>query len=419
MTRADELNWQGMGTARMDIESFSSAQGEVISSYIPYFQEIGRFFWSWSPKNQPKNPTEKILLEPQLAINEMMKNLFIEFDLNDIQHFRKVWFKPTPETQFRGLFGIHDFTKKRPFVILRMGIHGNVDELIAERFLARLIYEDLDSNLLVIESLTSHAFLSKNKNISFGGIDEGIQTFLALHELTESKFNPLISEIHLAALSMGGHGAFVTAMLDQENGHKIKAIVNFCPLINLQETFDFHAGNSFSNVLIDAWNVRRLKAIFEIYQGEPTIAGWWKSVFDFKPRFTPAILALLNRDRKKPLVSTELVDKLIPNMKWPKGFEEHLKNSKTFFELNNFWPYYQGVKTPMMVYTTPNDPLVINKLNSERIFKGVQPGDFSTLKFKRLEHGIHCGLSSVYTWEYIVKLMREGLEIPEAPSPTK
>ena len=416
MTRADETTplsaWSDGGTARMQIEGYSSAQGEVISSYIPYFQEIGRFFWSWDPKKEPKKPSDKILLEPGFSVNQLMRNLFVEFDLHDTTHFRKVWFKPTAETQFRGLLGVHDFVKKRPMIILRMGIHGNVDEMIAERFLAKLIYEELDANFLVLESLTSHAFLSKNKNISFGGVDEGLQTFLALQELQHSTLNKLSSSFHIVALSMGGHGTFVTALLDEQNGHAIKSIVNFCPLINLQDNIEFHAGNGFANVLVDAWNVRRLRAIFEIYHGEPNLDGWWKSIFDFKPRFTPALLNLLNRDRAKPLLSFAKMNELVPGMKWPTPFADHIQNSKTFFELNNFWPYYQGVRTPIMIYTTPKDPLVINELNSERIFDGRQPGDFKSVKYKRLDHGVHCGLSSVYRWEYIAQLLRDGLLLP-------
>jgi hypothetical protein len=416
MTRADEprqlVSWSSLGTARMQIESYSSAQGEVISSYIPYFQDIGRLFWSWDPKKQPKNASGDILLERGFSVNEMMKNLFVEFNLHDTAHFRKVWFKPTAEIQFRGLLGIHDFEKKRPLIILRMGIHGNVDEMIAERFLAKLIYEELDANFLVLESLTSHAFLSKNKNISFGGVDEGLQTFVAMHELVRSELKHVVSSMHLVALSMGSHGSFVTALLDQSNGQKIKSVVNFCPLINLQENMEFHAGNGFANVLVDAWNVRRLRAIFEIYQNEPGITGWWKSIFDLKPRFTPSLISILNRDRKEPLLKVSDVNSLVPEMKWPRGFEAHLQNSKSFFELNNYWSLYQGVKTPVMIYTTPKDPLVINQLNAERIFDGRQPGDFSSLKYKRLDHGVHCGLPAVYRWEYIAKLLREGLQLP-------
>lgn len=416
MTRADEvtgkISWSTLKSDYIDIEDYSSAQGEVISSYIPFFKEVGQELWGWDPVKELKNTTDSVFIEPRLSsATELMKSLFVEFDVTDTRHFRKVWFKPTSETKFRGLFGFHDFSKKRPFIILRLGIHGNVDELIAERFLVKIIYEELDANFLVIESLTSHAFLAKNKNISLGGVDEGFQTFLALNEITKSDLNPLIKSIHLVSLSMGSHGTFVTAMLDQQNGHKISSILNFCPLINLKETFEYHnkPKSNVQNALVDLWNARRLKSVFDIYSQEPSLQDWWKTIFDFKPRFTQAVLELLNRDRKQPLVSTKQVERLVAGMKWPAGLEKHLNNSPDIFALNNFWKFYQGIKTPMMIYTTPKDPLVLNELNAELIFSGKQVGDFSNLKYQRLERGTHCGLAPVYKWDYIVKLVKDGL----------
>ncbi|MEQ1723376.1 MAG: hypothetical protein ABL930_09390 [Pseudobdellovibrio sp.] len=409
---ASELSWKTLASDKISIEEYSSAQGEVISSYIPFFQEIGKTFWSWDPKKEPKNASGNVYLEPQLPLNELMHNLFIEFDVSNTNNFRKVWFKLSPHLQVRGLFGIHDFTKKRPFIILRMGIHGNVDELIAEKFLFKLLYEDLGANVLLLESLTSHAFLSKNKNISFGGIDEGLQTFLVLNEIGKNEFTKkLISTTHLIGLSMGSHGTFVTAMLDQANAHKINSIVNFCPLINLQQTFETHnlPESNFKNAMADVWNVRRLHKVFDLYPQNAELNNWWKTLFDFKPRFTNEILNTFALERKKPLISTAEVESAVIKMKWPEGLKNHLENSKSFYELNNFWKLYNNIKTPMTIYTTPNDPLVMNKLNSELIFRAQQPGDFMEMKYLRLEKGIHCGLAPVYQWDYIVNLVRQGL----------
>lgn len=407
-----EHKWEMLNSPGLEIEQTSSAQGEVISSYIPFFKEIGQILWGWDPSKELKNTTESIYIEPRPSkFKELMRSLFVEFDVSNTANFRKVWFSPGSDVKFRGLFGFHDFVNKRPFIILRLGIHGNVDELIAERFLLKLIYDDLDANVLVIESLTSHAFLSRNKNISLGGVDEGIQTFLAINEVTNSKIAPLISAIHIVSLSMGAHGTFVTAMLDQKNGQKITSILNFCPLINLKETFDYHnkPESNLQNGLVDLWNVRRLKAVFDIYPDEPALREWWQTIFDLKPRFTLNVLGLVNRDRKQPLVSVEQIEKSVTNMKWPEGLREHFKNSSGVFDLNNFWKLYKGVKTPMMIYTTPEDPLVLNELNSELIFRGKQEGDFSHLKFHRLERGTHCGLAPVYRWDHVVKLVKEGL----------
>lgn len=411
MTQADELSWGSFSSEQMQVLDDSSAQGEVISSPIPLFKEFGQFFWHWDPKKELKKTSDPIYREPQLEMNEVMQNLFVDFDLSDTAHFRKTWFRPTADVKFRGLFGIHDFSKKRPLIIIRMGIHGNLDEITAERFLARIAYDDLDANILILESLTSHAFLTQNKNISFGGVDEGILTFLALNQIEKTPLANLIQSYHLLAVSLGGQGTFVTALLDQSNGHKIKSIVDFCPLINLQSTFEFHSQTSFKNALADFWNAGRLSSLVERYKDEASVQARWKTWFDFKPRFTVAILDLLNRDNLQPLVKVSEINKLIPQMKWPKGFKEHLENSKNFYELLDFWPYYQGVTTPMTIYTTPKDPLVVNELNSEMIFSGQQAGDFSNLKYYRLEKGIHCGISSVYQWDYIVKLIKEGLEL--------
>lgn len=412
----------------MNIEPYSSAQGEVISSYIPYFKEVGHFFWGWNPNKEPsqdlknestQEPKNQTIESPALifrdpapsGMNELMTNLFVDFEVSDANHFRKVWFTPTPELKFRGLFGIHDFNKKRPLIIVRMGIHGNVDELVAERFLAKLIYEDLDANFLLLESLTSHAFLSSNKKISFGGVDEGLQTFIVLNEIEKSELTQIISSRHLLSISMGSQGTFVTALLDQKNGQKINSILNFCPLINLQSTFESGLQTSFKNAIIDLWNSRRLKAVQNVYPEEEGFHEWWKTLFDFKPRFTSTLLNRLNQDRKHPLVLPSELEKLIPGMNWPEGLKEHLENSTSFFDLNSFWPFYQGVKIPIMVYTTPKDPIVFNNLNSELIFRNQQKGDFTSLKYHRLERGVHCGLPAVYQWSYIVKLVKDGLEL--------
>ena len=413
-TTAFGTDWNTLKTGSVIIEDFSSAQGEVISSYIPFFKELGQHLWGWDPAKELKNTTDSVYIEPRPSkFSELMQSLFVQFDVSDTGHFRKVWFSPTANTKFRGLFGIHDFTKKRPFIIIRLGIHGNVDELIAERFLLRIIYENLDANVLVLESLSSHAFLESNKNISLGGADEGLQTFLALNEIDRPPFNFLISDVHLVSLSMGAHGTFVTAMLDQQNSKRIKSVLNFCPLINLKETFDHHnrPDSNLQNALVDLWNVRRLKALFGIYGHEPELNSWWKTALDLKPRFTPHVLELLNRDRKVPLVTVAELEKKIPGMKWPEGLREHFLHSDGVFDLNNFWPFYKNINIPMMIYTTPNDPLVLNELNSEQIFRGRQPGDFKLLKYHRLERGTHCGLAPVYQWDYIVKLVKEGLDL--------
>ncbi len=428
LTRADrdssgpvssvDVEWQKLKSAQIEIQAFASGQGEVLSSYPTFLQDLMRGIWGWKPEKQlKKSPTttaEKIIERiPESYLQEVMQNLAIDFDLSDPTHFRKVWFHLKPGLKVRGLFGIHDFQKKRPLVIIRMGIHGNVDEVLSERFLAGVVYEDLDANFLILESLTSYAFVSENNEISIGGIDEGLQTFLILNELAnpQSPFAKLISQVHLLGLSMGGQGTFVTALLDQQNGRKIKSILNFCPLINLEKTFLAHSSSGLRPALIDLWNARRMNTLFDRYPKEIESSQWWKTLLDLKPRFTPVMLDILNQNRRQPLISVEEIESQVSGMKWPKGFAEHLNNSKTFYDLNNFWPLYQGVKTPISLIATPHDPLVINEFNSELIMSKKQPGDFTSVKYEIYDRGIHCGFGPVYQWDYIVDIVKKGLGI--------
>ena len=89
-----------------------------------------------------------------------------------------------------------------------MGIHGNVDELFAERFIAKAIYEDLDINFLVLENLTSHGYLATENPITFGGVDEGLHTYYILQQLQSSKFKSIISEIHLLGVSLWNNSLY-------------------------------------------------------------------------------------------------------------------------------------------------------------------------------------------------------------------
>lgn len=411
LTQADELNWQVLKTEKVEVQDYSSGQGEVISSYPPFLQGLFRRVINWDPRKELKKSPTPASAEYKVSLTELFRNLSVDFDLSDTQHFRKAWFHLTPTLKVRGLFGIHDFQKSRPLVILRMGIHGNVDELFAERFIAKAIYEDLDMNFLILENLTSHAFFSENKEISIGGVEEGLHTFLIMNYLTDSHsaFNPLINEVYLVGVSLGAQGTFVTALMDSVNRQRIKSVLDMCPLINLKDTFDFHAQPGFKNAIVDLWNYHRMKILNKRFEKQLADVPLYKIPFDQKPRFVPRLMQILESERAKPLLTAAEIQGQVSNLTWPKGFYELLTNSKSFYELNDFWKFYQGVKIPFLVYTTPTDPLVVNELNGELIFSGKQSGDFKSLKFKRLDRGLHCGLAPVFSWDQVVSMIKDGL----------
>ncbi|MFZ3230769.1 MAG: hypothetical protein WA160_11235 [Pseudobdellovibrio sp.] len=431
------IEWQRFQSENIKIQDTSSGEGDVRSTYPLFMQTIYTRLLDWEPRVKSVTAQDEELCRLSFSssslkervlelgqfqkekadcvyrkdaasastVRKLFQALSVNFDVSDSTHFRKVIFQlPAKNGQAifaRGLFGFHDDKKARPLMILRLGVHGNIDELLAERFIAKAAYEDFDFNFLVLENLTSHGYLSQDNPITFAGIEEGLHTFYILKQLKEENaaLSALITKIHLIGISLGGHGIFVTTTLDEKNNKYLSSASAYCPMINLKETMDSHSNEGAAEAGIDLWNHLRLAAIpnriLELNHTE-----WWKTAFDFQPRFMPAILDYLAARQFAPSI------KLPENIKWPKGFKQHLENSKSFFELNNFWPYYENKITPFLIVTTPNDPLVPLDSNSNLIVQKKQPGVFSKTQILQLDRSIHCALPTEYQWSFVIDLMK-------------
>jgi hypothetical protein len=399
----------------------SWANEESLSSYPPVIYNIMAGISKWAPSpgvtanckltfSSKQLIPENCLADYKLGLLDRFKsNLLFDYDISDHSKFQKIIIEPKSGLKIRGLLALHKGQKK-PLVIFRMGIHGNIDEFLAERFLFKLIHQDLGYHVLVLESLTSHGFLKLNDLITVGGFEEGLHTFYVIQKILSHQFNWAddVTEIHLAGVSMSGSGLFLAAYLDEQNQHKIKSVQAFCPLINLQKTFEYHSRPGWFSVFFDLWNSRRLKLL---YKKNPELdkISLWPELFDQKPRFTPAAFAWLNQKSAQPLLDLKTFKTQFPEIKFPADFVKHIENSKTLYELNNFWPVFKNQKTPIQVYYTPNDPAVVNFLNTDLILSGKQPGDFTKTKFTELQ-GVHCALASEYQWPFLVEMVRRGLQ---------
>ena len=349
-----------------------------------------------------------------------LSKMYVDFDLHDQTKFQRIQFEPQPGLKIRGLLGLqteNGVAAKKPLVIVRMGIYGNIDEILAERFLARIAYQDLGYHLLVVESLTSHGYLMLNDEYSLGGVEEGLHTFYILNLLTHNKlaWAKDVSDIYLLGISLSGPGVFITNYLDENSLIKnkkkkpnLKAIELFCPLVNMDETYNELSKPGLFTAIADIWNRKRLLAL-RLRDQKLEDLQWWKTIFDLTPRFMPLALSDLNLKRGKPVFNLENF-KEFPDLKLPQEFMDHIAKSKTLFELNQFWSFYKNEQTPIHIYLTPEDPLVMNNLNSDLIRSHKQPGIFNKVTFTDLK-GMHCTLASEYQWPFLVELVRRGFEI--------
>jgi hypothetical protein len=404
--------------------AFSQVPNPNLSSYPQIILDIMNMTPRWKAPEETTpeclNSLKELQLKPDLCrnrgkldpINSFRSKLFFDFDAEGKYGFKNIDFQQTPTLKVRGLMGLHEKTidqPKRPLVIFRMGIHGNRDEFMAERFMIKILFQDLGYHVLMLESLTSHGFVMANEKISFGGLEEGLQTFYVLNQIYNKEFNWVdqISEIHMMALSMGGEGAFLTTYLDEQTIHQIKSVQVFCPLINLEKTYAHHSQPGLVNAFGDFWNSLRLKA-FTARTPELQHLGLWKMIFDWTPRFSGRVIEIINEQIRGPLLSVSDIEKKFPYLKIPKDFKERLANSNNFYERNNFWPVFKNEKTPIEVVVTPNDLMAINQLNSDLIRNHQQPGTFNKVSFVDLD-GFHCALAEEYQWPFLVELVRRGM----------
>ncbi len=351
------------------------------------------------------NPAKCELPEKLSIFDSSKSKLWIDFAMSDKKQFQKIQIQLQPNLKIRGLLGLQQGIK--PLVIIRLGIHGNIDEVFAERFLAKIAFENLGYNILVLENLTSHGHLSTNTDYSFGGIEEGLQTYFILQMIREKKFSwsPHISEIHLIGVSLGAHGAFVTQYLDEQSQKKpiLSSVQLFCPVVNLEKNFSRLSNTGLFQVGVDVWNRIRIPKL-----AEKINYNVWPMVFDFKPQFLPSILKKMNKEKSKPILEFKTFQIEFPDLKLPEKFISHVNNSKTFFELNDFWSFYENKNTPITIYTTPDDPAVANDINTEMIRSKKQPGNFQNTQFIDLK-GLHCGLASEYQWPFLVEMLKRGM----------
>lgn len=413
---------------------------EVISSYPDTVLWMMSLFSRWAPSTQSSKECDQNLasggMDPELCrlnldlgpLDRIRSQIFFDYDVSDQKKFVRFTEQLNSLVTIRGLAAIH-FGEKRPLAILRMGVHGNRDEVLAERFILKLLFEDLKMHVIMIENLTSHSYLSMNERVSFGGVEEGMHSFLILKRMQNGTFlnaaasrvdsaaelkedfawKEMVSSYHMVGLSLGGLGTFFTTWLDEQSGATLKSTLQFCPLVNLKENFENLSRPTFFNTFVDIWNWRRLTALRSRIENYSTWNVLWTAL-TWTPSFTSKVVQWVDQKSPSPILSLADIEKEIPNLNFDHSVKNHLENSVGVLALNDFWKLYSNEKTPMTIVTTTTDPLVKFDLNSGRIKAGAQLGSFKKTTLIEL-NGFHCALASEYEWPFLVEMVRRALQL--------
>lgn len=331
---------------------------------------------------------------------EIIKMLNIDYDILATPLAHEVVFHLPNQIKVRGILFARSL-QKRDLVILRPGIFSSFDSMIAERFVINQLFDEGKFNVLLIPSITGKQFIEDNESFIYGGFEEGIHTTL-IASLLKSKNQPissLIDKIHLAGVSMGGHGVWFANILDAINGHQFfDKSLYFCPLIDFYKTMQNHGDNNLYRFLSKYWTWKRLQPLRQkfnvhwrdFFQKENSWLSPWKSKYHQPLVGWPNIL-----------FDNEII----------KNLNTKIQNNYLTFEELNTWEYWlnknlnQDISVnPSLVLYTETDPVVpplVNILNPDHKL------DHATAL--ALPKGFHCSIPVNYNEAFMSTFVNEFL----------
>jgi hypothetical protein len=375
----------------------------------------------WLEKNQGKhkfpevvasieNYVQKCDSSAQTGWTDMLSNAYLAMMLKlepkDHPYARFVVFHMPNGVQVKGYLGLKGDGKKRPLVIVRLGIFSSATQFLPERFLFMQLFEQAPFNILILESNSNKEFITRNKTLALGGFDEGVQNFQIAKQLQDEKepLSHLIEGVHLAGISMGGHGVLFASLLSSleqarqpQKDPVVQTAMAFCPLINYRDTISAHTANPVEAAIFNLWITDRLSTVQKVL---PEIDS---------NHFLQSMMGYMEADYKGP----KTLDGLVP---LPQALRDH---KDQYWVGNNFWPYYKDVKTPVLIFSTEKDPIVPYALNSQKLFTHEMDVGNSQLRVIPLQEGWHCTLPAAYQWKPMTTLIQSYILEQSAFQPEK
>jgi hypothetical protein len=318
--------------------------------------------------------------------------MMIRLDTNHYPYGRLIMLHLPHGILLKGFLALKGDERPRPLVIIRTGIFGQAPQFLTERFLFEELFEQSQFNVLILENNTSEPFLRRNHQIQIGGYDEGVQNFQIVQEL-QSNSQPLskiISEVHLAGSSMGGHGVFFGTLLAemwQKENAKAKPLVSssllFCPLVDLSNTLQHMEDiKDTENSWIPGWIDDRFESMAEV---APELKG-------------PGVVHKLRDYLKNNYPGSQSLTQEVP--KRPAS-EDHVRD---FWWLNDFWSEFENSRIPILDFISAEDPVVPTRINSENL-KQLAPR--SQVEIVKMKYGVHCSVAGAYFPKPLAALLQK------------
>lgn len=311
----------------------------------------------------------------------------MNYNIQGHPFLRRVVVNLPGNVRLKGLLGLKGDFKRRPFVIVRLGIFSSVEDFKPERAWLMMLFEQSPFNVLVLENMSSGDFVADNNQFSFGGYDEGIQNLLVARMLRDPNepLSKLVDSVHVFGISLGGAGVLYSSLLNKYNSPAnyplMQSYLAFCPVVNLQDTMKSLTESGVKTAFVDLWSRRRLSGLD---QKLPALVQYDSF------RFLSKAVSEVVRNYKGGL-------SYISNIKLPPG----VKDSDGFWQLNDFWSHYQDVQEPVLILATQQDPLVPFEMNSQQIANKKIKVPSKNIRVVDFPQGYHCTFPVAYDWKFL------------------
>lgn len=325
-------------------------------------------------------------------VTNLMSMMTMKYAPQDHPFLRRVIFNLPGNIKLKGLLGLKGDLKRRPLVILRLGIFSNVEDFKPERAWLMMLFEQSPFNILLLENMTSADFVANNNQFSFGGYDEGIQNILVARYLTDSNepISRLVDSVHIFGISLGGHGVLFSSLLNKYNSPKNQPLINsftaLCPVVDLKKTMVNLTRDGAKSAFVDLWSRQRLTGLDKKI---PSLESYEN--FSFLSKAISEIARTYHGS-----LSYVTTVRLPPKM----------KDGADFWGLNDFWKYYKDIDQPVLIYATEQDPAVPFSINSQLLQTKELKVESKNIRVVELPQGVHCTLPVPYDWSTLATLFQ-------------
>ncbi|MEN0058197.1 MAG: hypothetical protein AAGB31_05135 [Bdellovibrio sp.] len=323
--------------------------------------------------------------------SNLLKMMTMKYSPQKHPFLSHVLFDLPGNIKLKGLLALKGDMKRRPLVILRLGIFSNVEDFKPERAWLMMLFEQMPFNVLVLENMSSSDFITNNSQFSFGGYDEGIQNILISRLLThpDEPLSRIVDTVHLFGVSLGGHGVLFASLLNKYNSainerSFIRSYTALCPVIDLQKTMQNLTRGGVGSAVVDLWSRQRLAGLEEKV---PSVSTYERFSF-----LSHAIEEIARTYRGG--LSYNSTVHLPPFM----------EDGSDFWRLNDFWSFYKNVEQPVFIYSTPKDPAVPYALNSQRLQNKEIKIESKNIRVIEVPEGVHCTLPVPYDWNAMASI---------------